>query len=161
MHIVRFTLVTTSRRPLDESNQGLHNNYVSSNIYVHSHRHNITAGTKLFCKKKSPLKSQPCRLQCLYCAYPASYPFYWPLLTNSIFDPQRKILVMKNHATFCHVLQNASEYLTSNTLVNLTHGNYFVSEDIGARITNVHNLTLIGSNMGSTVVNCSKQFRIV
>ena len=60
-----------------------------------------------------------------------------------------------------HVLQNASECLTSNTLVNLTHGNYFVSEDIGARITNVHNLTLIGSNMGSTVVNCSKQFRIV
>jgi len=76
--------------------------YVSSNIYVHSHRHNI-AGTKLFCKKKSPLKSQPCRLQCLYWIYSASYPSCWPPLTNSIFDPQRKIVVLENHATFCQM----------------------------------------------------------
>jgi len=59
------------------------------------------------------------------------------------------------------VLQNANEYLNSNTLVIFTHSNYFVSEDILAVITNVHNLTLIGSNRGSTVVNCSKQFGIL
>ena len=57
-----------------------------------------------------------------------------------------------------HVLRNAREFLTSNTIVILTAGNYIVNENIRADIFNVRNLTLMGSNSGDTVVNCSKQF---
>ena len=67
-------------------------------LYVHSHRKIVAAGTK-----SSSLKSQPCRLQCIYWSYSASYPFCWSPLTNSIFDPQRMILVLESHATFCHM----------------------------------------------------------
>ena len=56
-----------------------------------------------------------------------------------------------------HVL-NSMEHLTSNTVVTLTPGNYFINESVRANIDNVHNLTLMGSNTGNTVVNCSKEF---
>ena len=54
------------------------------------------------------------------------------------------------------ILQNVTEYLTSNTFVMLAPGKYFVSEDIEAEIRNVH-VTLMGSNTGTTVIKCSKQ----
>ena len=60
-----------------------------------------------------------------------------------------------------HVLQNATEYLTSNTIVTLTPGHYLVDEDILTVISDVSNLTIMGSNSGSTVIVCSEQFGLV
>ena len=60
-----------------------------------------------------------------------------------------------------HVLRSATEYLTSNTTVTLTPGHYFVNEDILAMIRDVSNLTITGSNSGSTVIECREQFGLV
>ena len=61
-----------------------------------------------------------------------------------------------------HVLQSSTEYLTSNTIVTLTPGHYLVNEDILAVIGDVSNLTIMGSNSGSTVIIvCSQQFGLV
>ena len=60
-----------------------------------------------------------------------------------------------------HVLQNAKEYLTSNTIVTLAPGHYPVNEDILAVISDVSNLTIMGSNSSSTVIVCSEQFGLV
>ena len=60
-----------------------------------------------------------------------------------------------------HILQNATEYLTSNTVVTLTSGHYLVNENILVVISDVRNLTLMGSNLSSTFIVCSEQFGLV
>lgn len=42
-----------------------------------------------------------------------------------------------------HVLQNATEHLTSNTIVTLTSGHYLLNENVLAVISDVSNLTLM------------------
>ena len=59
------------------------------------------------------------------------------------------------------VLQNATEHLTSDTIVTLTPGHYLINENILAMISDVSNLTLMGSSSSSTVIVCSEQFRLV
>jgi len=60
-----------------------------------------------------------------------------------------------------HVLQNATEHLTSDTIVTLTPGHYLINENILAMISDVSNLTLMGSSSSSTVIVCSEQFGLV
>ena len=140
----------------------LHNNYVSSNIYVHSHRHNIVAGTKLFRKKKITLEVTAMRAAVFVLGLLCIIPVLLASANQLYIRPSEEDPCAGEPCyLLSHVLQNAREYLTSNTLVILTHGNYFVSEDMRVVINDVHNLTLTGSNTGSTVVNCSKHFSII
>jgi len=60
-----------------------------------------------------------------------------------------------------HILQNATKYLASNTIVTLTSGHYLVNENILVMISDVRNLILMGSNLSSTVIVCSEQFGLV
>jgi len=60
-----------------------------------------------------------------------------------------------------HILQNATEHLTSDTIVTLTPGHYLINENILAMISDVSNLTLMGSSSSSTIIVCSEQFGLV
>ena len=60
-----------------------------------------------------------------------------------------------------HILQNATEHLTSDTIVTLTPGHYLINENILAMISDVSNLTLMGSSSSSTVIVCNEQFGLV
>jgi len=60
-----------------------------------------------------------------------------------------------------HVLQNATEHLTSDTIITLTPGHYLIDENILTEISDVSNLTLMGSSSSSTVIVCSEQFGLV